>query len=307
MLSLFDIFKEKDSCVYYGILDSDLSEITYYDSFTLKKLIQNNKLPIINGLTIKDLNSVGSGITNKTRNNKIHNYEDICKYTFKSIPLGFCISYKNFYYTLISSMLGRGWNIQVRLKVSLKDNNKNKVIYLENETSLFGYNVISTCNFFKYVDNYIMESYVFNFDKLKLDTVLKVNNMFNGFYTQKFVDFSKHTCNALIDINDFFTEKDLKEPCKELQVFDITSLDFFPLPTQNNVFKVSNRNRLYLINNENEILEELLKKEKGLYLGSYKDNSTLTSIIKKAESFIAKGIFLNKPRYDMIFYAKKGV
>ena len=37
------------------------------------------------GVHIKALNSVGSGITNKTKNNKIHNYEDICKYTFKSM------------------------------------------------------------------------------------------------------------------------------------------------------------------------------------------------------------------------------
>ena len=197
MLSVFDIFNQKDGAVYYGILDDTTNTVTYYDSYTLKNKIKDNDEYRLGDLKVKALNSVGFGIgTVKTNLKKTDGFEykDIKEYTFVNIPLQFVVIHGFMRYTLVeSSICGRGWSLQIK-EIPLKELKqlKNNIISLENETSLLGFDVVSIDNFFEKVSTKTLEKYIFDFNNLRLNNIIKVCNMFERFIFQDYVDIGEY-------------------------------------------------------------------------------------------------------------------
>ena len=119
------------------------------------------------------------------------------------------------------------------------------------------------------------------------------------------MDFSMHSLINVMGVYRMCSDCSYITKINTLQIIDISSINCFPLPTSSLMFKTLNRNRLYLINKENSYFEKLLSEELAIDLGVYSTVEELNNVRRKADARIAKCFLLNKPRYDMIFFARR--
>ena len=143
MLSLFNIFKQRNGNIFYGILDTTENSITYFDSYSLKQKIKQNPSYMIDGLKIKELNSVGFGINKiSPQLKRVLTLGELVNYTLRNIPLEYEIIDGYMCYTLVESDInGIGWSLQLR-EFSGKDVMNGNIIPLTNFTHLFVYYIL---------------------------------------------------------------------------------------------------------------------------------------------------------------------